>query len=92
MTKPEAQSWFREHGTAHTVTHAPVAQRVKGAIKKKVVEKLGEPRQTWWTEVDSVVEEYNRERVSRSTKMTANEAGKPENKTEDKQTWRQSAS
>ena len=53
-----------------------------GVIKNNIVKKLGEPRHTWWEEVDSVVNEYNREHVSRSTKMTANEAHKPANQNE----------
>ena len=84
MTKPEAQTWFRQQGIVHNITlgHAPVAERMIGVIKNKIVEKIGEPRQTWWTEVDSVVDEYNREHVSRSTQMTPNNAHKPENKNE----------
>ena len=84
MTKPEAQTWFRQQGIVHNITlgHAPVAERMIGVIKNKIVEKLGEPRQNWWTEVDSVVDEYNREHVSRSTQMTPNNAHKPENKNE----------
>ena len=48
----------------------PVAERMIGVIKIKIVEELGEPRQMWWTEVDDVVNKYNKEHVSRSTKMT----------------------
>ena len=82
MTKPEAQTWFRQQGIVHNITlgHAPVAERTIGVIKNEIVEKLGEPRQTWWAEVDSVVDECNREHVSRSAKMTANGARKPEQK------------
>ena len=65
-----------------TLEHAPVAKRTIGVIKNKIAEKLGEPRQAWWTEVDIAVEEYKRELVSRSTEMAANEEHKPENKTE----------
>ena len=76
MTSSAAQQWFREQGSVHNITlgHAPVAERMIGVIKNNIVEKLGEPRHTWWEEVDSVVSEYNREHVSRSTKMTANQA------------------
>ena len=65
-----------------TLGHAPVAERLLGVIEYKIVEKLGEPRQTWWTEVDSVIDEYNREHVNGSTQMTPNNAHKPENKNE----------
>ena len=80
MTKPQAQNWFRQKGIVHNITlgHVPVAERLIGVIRNKRVEKLGEPRQTRWTEVDSVVDEYNREHVNRSTQMTPNNAHKPE--------------
>jgi hypothetical protein len=84
MSKLEAQTWFRQQGIVHNITmeHAPVAERMIGVVKNKIVEKLGEPRHTWWTEVDSVVGEYNREHVSRRTQMTPNNADKPENRNE----------
>ena len=51
-----------------------------GVIKERIVHKLGgKPEHMWWNNVDDVVKEYNSENVSRSTKMTPNEAAKPEN-------------
>ena len=51
-----------------------------GVIKTRIVDALGEPRHTWWQEVDEVVKEYNEEHISRSTQMTANEAHRPDNR------------
>ena len=84
MTSGPAKAWFAEQSIVHNITlgHAPVAERMIGVIKSKIVEKLGAPRNNWWTEVGSVVDEYNREHISRSTKMTANEAHQPDNKNE----------
>ena len=81
MTSGPAKAWFAEQSIVHNITlgHAPVAERMIGVIKNKIVEKLGAPRNNWWTEVGSVVDEYNREHISRSTKMTANEAHQPDN-------------
>ena len=84
MTSGPAKAWFAEQNIVHNITlgHAPVAERMIGVIKSKIVEKLGAPRNNWWTEVGSVVDEYNREHISRSTKMTANEAHQPDKKQE----------
>ena len=84
MTGKAAQQWFRQQGIVHNITlgHAPVAERMIGVIKIKIVEELGEPRQMWWTEVADVVNKYNKEHVSRSTKMTPDEAHDPVNTTE----------
>ncbi len=51
-------------------------------VKERIVHKLKEPWQMWWNYVDHVVKEYNSESVSRSTKMTPNEAAKPGNQQE----------
>jgi hypothetical protein len=84
MTGKAAQQWFRQQGIVHNITlgHAPVAERMIGVIKIKIVERLGEPNEKWYTVVDDVVNEHNREHVSRSTKMTPNEAHDPANTTE----------
>ena len=63
-----------------TLGLAPVAERMIGVIKTRIVDALGEPRHTWWQEVDEVVSEYNKEHISRNTKMTANEAHHPDNR------------
>ena len=65
-----------------TLGHAPIAERMIGVIKERIVHKLKEPWQMWWNYVDDVVKEYNSENVSRSTKMTPNEAAKAENQQE----------
>jgi len=82
MTSKLAQDWFRQQGIRHNITlsHAPVAERMIGVIKTKIVDALGEPRHTWWQEVDKVVDEYNEEHISRSTKMTPDEAHRPDNR------------
>jgi len=82
MTSKAAQDWFRQQGIVHNITlsHAPVAERMIGVIKTKIVDALGEPRHTWWLELGKVESEYNKEHISRSTKMTANEAHKPVNR------------
>ena len=62
MTSGPAKAWFAEQKIVHNITlgHAPVAERMIGVIKSKIVQKLGTPRNNWWTEVGSVVDEYNR--------------------------------
>jgi len=82
MTSAEARDWFRQQDIRHNITlsHAPVAERMIGVIKTRIVDALGEPRHTWWQEVDKVVSEYNKEHISRSTKMTPDEAHRPDNR------------
>ena len=50
-----------------------------GVIKQRIVHELKEPWQKWWNVVDEVVDEYNKEHISRSTKMTPNEAAQASN-------------
>ena len=59
MTSKAAQTWFRQCEIVHNITlgHAPVAERTIGVIKTRIVDALGEPRHTWWEEVDEVVGE-----------------------------------
>ena len=40
-----------------TLGHAPVAERMIGVIKERIVHKLKEPWQMWWNYVDDVVDE-----------------------------------
>ena len=84
LTSHEAQDYFRQQGIVHNITlaHAPVAERMIGVIKERIVDKIGKPQQMWWNYVDDVVDEYNGEHVSRSTHMTPDTAHKPENTTE----------
>ena len=84
LTKDEAAEYFHEQKIVHNITlyHAPIAERMIGVIKERIVHKLKEPWQMWWNYVDDVVEEYNSENVSRSTKMTPNEAAKASNQRE----------
>ena len=84
LTSDEAAGYFHEQKIVHNITlgHAPVAERMIGVIKERIVHKLKEPWQMWWNYVDDVVEEYNSENVSRSTKMTPNEAAKASNQQE----------
>ncbi len=48
-------------------------------IKERIVHKLKTPGQMWWSYIGDVVKEHNSENFSRSTKMTPNEAAKPQN-------------
>ena len=82
MTSTEAQTWFRQQNIVQNITlgHAPVAERMIGVIKTRIVDALGEPCHTWWEEVDEVAKEYNEEHISRNAKMTANEAHHPDNR------------
>ena len=84
LTGYEAAAYFQEQKIVHNITlgHAPIAERMIGVIKERIVHKLKEPWQMWWNYVDDVVKEYNNENVSRSTKMTPNEAAKAENQQE----------
>ena len=84
LTGYEAAGYFQEQKIVHNITlgHAPIAERMIGVIKERIVHKLKEPWQMWWNYVDDVVKEYNSENVSRSTKMTPNEAAKAENQQE----------
>ena len=81
LTGYEAAGYFQEQKIVHNITlgHAPIAERMIGVIKERIVHQLKEPWQMWWNYVDDVVKEYNSENVSRSTKMTPNEAAKTEN-------------
>ena len=84
LTSGEAAGYFQEQKIVHNITlgHAPIAERMIGVIKERIVHKLKEPWQMWWNYVDDVVKEYNSENVSRSTQMTPNEAAKAENQHE----------
>ena len=84
LTGYEAAGYFQEQKIVHNITlgHAPIAERMIGVIKERIVHQLKEPWQMWWNYVDDVVKEYNSENVSRSTKMTPNEAAKAENQQE----------
>jgi hypothetical protein len=84
LTGYEAAGYFQEQTIVHNITlgHAPIAERMIGVIKERIVHKLKEPWQMWWNYVDDVVKEYNSENVSRSTQMTPNEAAKAENQQE----------
>ena len=84
LTGYEAAGYFQEQEIVHNITlgHAPIAERMIGVIKERIVHQLKEPWQMWWNYVDDVVKEYNSENVSRSTKMTPNEAAKEENQQE----------
>jgi len=84
LTGYEAAAYFQEQKIVHNITlgHAPIAERMIGVIKERIVHQLKEPWQMWWNYVDDVVKEYNSENVSRSTKMTPNEAAKAENQQE----------
>jgi len=84
LTSIEAAGYFHEEKIVHNITlgHAPIAERMIGVIKEQIVHKLKEPWQMWWNYVDDVVKEYNSENVSRSTKMTPDEAAKASNQQE----------
>ncbi len=70
-----------------TSTHAPLAERMIGYMKGKIFHRLqSRPTQRWWNVVGDVVKEYNAEHQSRATKMTPNEAARPANHDEVKQT------
>jgi hypothetical protein len=86
LTSREAQDYFRQAGIVHNITlgHAPVAERMIGVMKSRIVEGLekGNSGQMWWNVVDQEVNDYNQNHVSRSTKMTPNAAAESGNRDE----------
>ena len=80
LTSAEMQKWFSTERIAHTITlkHAPLAERMIGYIKTQIVRSM-KPGDKWWQVVPEVVERYNKEHVSRSTKMTPMEASQEKN-------------
>jgi hypothetical protein len=93
LASNELQEWLRRENIVHNITlrHAPLAERMIGHIKNQIVTYISEKdmdlneedRTTkWWEVVPVVVKKYNREHRSRSTKLTPNEAAKPENQVE----------
>jgi len=81
LTSREMQEWFSKERIAHTITlkHAPLAERMIGYIKTQIVRSM-KPGDKWWKVVPEVVERYNKEHVSRSTKMTPLEASQEKNR------------
>ncbi len=77
-------AYFHSQKIVYNITlgHAPIAERMIRVIKERIVHKLKEPWQMRWNWVDDVAKEYKSEKVSRSTKITPNEAAKPENQQE----------
>ena len=86
LTSRDAQNYFRQAGIVHNITlgHAPVAERMIGVMKSRIVEGLekGNSGQMWWNVVDQEVNDYNQNHVSRSTKMTPNAAAESGNRDE----------
>ena len=81
LTSAEMQDWFSKERIAHTITlkHAPLAERMIGYIKTQIVRSM-KPNDKWWQVVPEVVERYNKEHISRSTKMTPMQASQESNR------------
>ena len=83
LTGKQTQEWLREKEVAHNITlkHAPVAERMIGHIKNQIFYAMKEkPDKKWWEVVDDVVDDYNRNHISRSTQMTPNKAARSKNR------------
>jgi hypothetical protein len=80
LTGKQTQEWLREE-VAHNITlkHAPVAERMIGHIKNQITDAMKGTDKKWWEVVDDVVNEYNRNHISRNTQMTPNKAAKSKN-------------
>lgn len=83
LTSREMQEWLSHQRIAHsiTMTHAPLAERMIGFIKGRIIRHL-QPGQKWWQVVEEVVKRYNSEHKSRSHKMTPNQASMGKNRLE----------
>ena len=83
LTGKQTQEWLREKEVAHNITlkHAPVAERMIGHIKNQIYYAMKEePDKKWWEVVDDVVDDYNRNHISRNTQMTPNKAARSKNR------------
>ena len=91
MTSNGVRDWLKGEGIVHNITlmHAPLAEKMIGFIKNRVVQSIKEEeglkidqdkKIKWYDVMDAVVKKYNEEHVSRATQMTPNEAAEPENK------------
>ena len=81
----------KEKEIVHTITmmHAALAEKMISFIKNRLVQsireeealKIGQDKKIKWYDVmAAVVKKYNEKHVSRTTKMTPNEAAEPESK------------
>jgi len=89
LTSNAVQAWLQREKIVHniTMTHAALAEKMIGYLKERVVRHIREEealntdkKVKWYDVMDAVVKKYNEEHVSRTTKMTPNEAAEPENK------------
>ena len=91
LTSNEVKDWLSRNKIVHniTMTHAALAEKMIGFIKNRVVQSIREEEALnidqdkkikWYDVMDVVVKKYNEEHVSRTTKMTPNQAAEPENK------------
>lgn len=91
LTSNGVRDWLKDEGIVHNITlmHAPLAEKMIGFIKNRVVQSIKEEEALkidqdkkikWYDVMDAVVKKYNEEHVSKTTKMTPNQAAEPENK------------
>ena len=78
LTGEQTQEWLRQVKVAHSITlkHAPVAERMIGHIKNQIIYAMEGNDKKWWEVVDDVVNDYNKNHISRSTQMTPNKAAR----------------
>ena len=91
LTSNGVRDWLKKKEIVHNITmmHAALAEKLIGFIKNRVVQSIREEEALkidqdkkikWYDVMDAVVKKYNEEHVSRTTKMTPNQAAEPENK------------
>jgi len=77
----EIQKYFKDHNIRHitTLSHAPVAERQIRTIKQMIYKRVKHTEKPWHELIYPVLLTYNNKLVHNVTKMTPNEARKPEN-------------
>ena len=75
---------FKDEGITHkiTMTHANVAERMIGTLKKMISDRLQIHKGSWTIMLKPVLDKYNSKMVHSTTGLTPNEAHKDENSIE----------
>ena len=75
------QAYFKDNNIRHITTlgHAPVAERQIRTIKHMIYQRVEKTKQKWHEVLYAVLLTYNNKLIHSTTKMTPNEAKKPEN-------------
>jgi len=75
------QAYFKDNNIRHITTlgHAPVAERQIRTIKNMIYQRVEKTGQKWHEVLYAVLLTYNNKLIHSTTKMTPNEAKKPEN-------------